>query len=334
MHIILVILKIIGIILAAILGLLLLAVLIVLLVPVRYRLNGAKEPDGGRIWAKGKVSWLASIFSVTFGYEKDFAFQIRLFGIPLRRREKKDDMAAEPTLTAAAADSSKKNGENSAPSTGGRTVTEALETERLTAKLPDIEEPAAEEPQTGNPEPEKPEEKEKILDRVLNIFMALWEKLKGIPHIIRSLRDKLRALSEKTAQLKETAGVWIAFLNTNEVRGALRQVWNQTKGMIRHILPQKIRIRGRFGFDDPALTGQITGLMSMIPAFYAKDISVVPDFTRSCLEGEFFIKGRIRAGSLLVLGLKILLDSNVRKAYKNFKKTQEKEASGKRSIRK
>ena len=61
LHILLLILKIIGIVLLVILGLLLAAVLLVLLVPLRYRLEGSwhGEPAG-----KVRVTWLLHAVSV------------------------------------------------------------------------------------------------------------------------------------------------------------------------------------------------------------------------------------------------------------------------------
>ena len=78
-------------------------------------------------------------------------------------------------------------------------------------------------------------------------------------------------------------------------------------------------MKGRFGFDDPALTGQVTGILSMLPVVYREGISLTPDFTEACLEGEFSVQGRVRAASLLALALKIWFDENFRKAYQKWK---------------
>ena len=58
MHIVLLILKILGILLLVLLGLLLLVLLAVLFVPVRYQLQGMWKEDK---WASVKVSWLLSV---------------------------------------------------------------------------------------------------------------------------------------------------------------------------------------------------------------------------------------------------------------------------------
>lgn len=68
MHIVLLILKILGILLLVLLGLLLLVLLAVLFVPVRYQLQGMWKEDK---WASVKVSWLLSVISFKGAYEME-----------------------------------------------------------------------------------------------------------------------------------------------------------------------------------------------------------------------------------------------------------------------
>ena len=68
MHIVLLILKILGILLLVLLGLLLLVLLAVLFVPVRYQLQGMWKEDK---WTSVKVSWLLSVISFKGAYEME-----------------------------------------------------------------------------------------------------------------------------------------------------------------------------------------------------------------------------------------------------------------------
>ena len=68
LHIVLLILKILGILLLVLLGLLLLVLLAVLFVPVRYQLQGMWKEDK---WASVKVSWLLSVISFKGAYEME-----------------------------------------------------------------------------------------------------------------------------------------------------------------------------------------------------------------------------------------------------------------------
>lgn len=87
MHVILTILKILGILLLVILGLLLAIVLSVLFVPVRYQLEGEKQSPG---WseANGKirVSWLLHLIHLRIQYrKKELDWECYLFGVPLKK---------------------------------------------------------------------------------------------------------------------------------------------------------------------------------------------------------------------------------------------------------
>ncbi len=81
-HVIVLILKIIGITLLAILGLLILLLLMGLLVPVRYEIDARKQED---IRLRAKVSWLLHMFSVPVVYEKgELHVRIKILGIPIK----------------------------------------------------------------------------------------------------------------------------------------------------------------------------------------------------------------------------------------------------------
>ena len=87
MHVILTILKILGIILLVLLGLLLVIVLSVLFVPVRYCLEGEKSSPG---WSeangKVRVSWLLHLIHLRIQYrEKELDWECYLFGVPLKK---------------------------------------------------------------------------------------------------------------------------------------------------------------------------------------------------------------------------------------------------------
>lgn len=69
LHILLLILKIIGIIIAVILGILVLAVCVVLFVPVRYQMTASCDGTLAGIHAKAKVTWLMHLFRLYISYE-------------------------------------------------------------------------------------------------------------------------------------------------------------------------------------------------------------------------------------------------------------------------
>lgn len=101
-HIILLILKIIGILLLAVLGLLLLVLLITLLVPIRYQV--ALE-HGEAFFMKGRANWLLHLIHVNFSHmEGVLQIKVRLFGFvvydnlkpkPLKEKKPKSKTSAK-----------------------------------------------------------------------------------------------------------------------------------------------------------------------------------------------------------------------------------------------
>lgn len=88
LHIVLLILKIIGIILLVILGLLLAVLLLVLLVPIRYRLDGSYRE---RLKGTVRVTWLLHILSIRVSYDEDLTFSFRVLGWNLLRKSSPPD---------------------------------------------------------------------------------------------------------------------------------------------------------------------------------------------------------------------------------------------------
>ncbi len=92
LHILLLILKIIGIVLLCILGLLLLGIACALFVPVRYRIEavrkeGAEEPP---VTVTVKVTWLLHFINVLVRFNGSLSARIRLLFITVFRLPKKE----------------------------------------------------------------------------------------------------------------------------------------------------------------------------------------------------------------------------------------------------
>ena len=74
LHILLLVLKIIGIIIAAILGILVLLLCIVLFVPFRYEIKGRSEGDAPSLKGKIKVTWLLHLFRADVYYKDPVSY--------------------------------------------------------------------------------------------------------------------------------------------------------------------------------------------------------------------------------------------------------------------
>lgn len=337
--ILLMILKIIGIVILALLGLVLAILLLVLFVPVRYGLSGSYH---GRVQGNIKVTWLLHALSLRVTYEDGLDMAVKVLGKrvfhktegagealedvkdELREDARKAGEIAEDGLSVDFVETAEDGWETEpqGPENGG--TAPGQEDNRLNAK----EEGSREEYQgedsgagTDIHEEEKDpgdyEQKKRRRDR---------KRKKGR----RGKAEKREAgsagpgLRETMARLKESAtNSWsrlkgykekaVLFWNDERNQKTIKIIIGQIKGIIRHILPRKIRGRAVFGFDDPAATGKALQAFSVAYAWYGDSLEIIPVFDRSVLEMEVSLRGRVQAGVIAARCLRVLLNKNFRR---------------------
>lgn len=329
LHILLTILKILGILLLVLVGILLVIILSVLFVPVCYDAQGKKTAD--ELYGKAAVSWLFRLVYARFVYEDGkTALEIFLFGIPLlaakrrldawkveRRKRKAEKPDKKPVVKAVEPDR--------------KSVVKAVETDKkptVKAIAPD-KEPAAEvvEPD-GKPTVQTGEqEKKTVFKQIVGKVAGIWKKIKGffavlwrlpgkIADRIRKIRLTFRGICDKIKQ-------WYTFFQMDDTREAIRFLKEKGKGLLRHILPRKVRGKVMFGFDDPSLTGQVLALAGAVYPLYKDRLQITPVFDRQVLEGEVKLSGRVFGGYLLWQAWQIYRNREVKVTYRRF---QHKEA--------
>ena len=317
LHILLLLLKIIGIILLAVLALLLLFLLAVLFVPVRYKGDGSYH---GGIKGTAAVTWLFRAVSFRLAYDRDMAVSFKLFGFPLisEKGEKEDDDFA--------VQAAELGGGREAPSEGKRAEPPKDQTQEPVPQNPkeETQEPPAAEieapkpsaekgkKEDGAPEPEKPKESRlvRFLNRLKEKTLALWKRLCGT---VRGLLKKKEELLKKYRKARE-------FLEKEENQKTFKLVIRQGKRIFFHLFPKKLEGHIRFGLEDPYRMGQILCIISPFYGFYGKNLEIEPVFDETALEGEVSFKGRIRLGTLLFLGLRLLADKNFRVLLRRWRR--------------
>lgn len=336
LHIILFILKIIGILFLVLLGLLLTVVLLVLFVPIRYRLDGSYY---GRLKGRAKVTWLLHILSVTASFEEEFTVVVRLFGYHLFKpvkesvEETEDLMVHAMEVTDRKAEAAVKDSLKEVGESGKKDLAEVTKPTMETTKTvrgsqvgQDSEAgqngQVKQNSQAGqNGQTKKSsrtdqdshtdqagQAQEKAPARLWKKFSAFLSKLK---HCFRKLCDKLKNIKAK----KEEIQAWIS---DEKNQKTIRLCLKQAKKLIRHILPRKGKGTVAFGFDDPYLTGQVLTIVSLIYPFCHKVLSVQPVFGSRIFTAEGHFKGRIRIGVLVSIAGRLLFDKNFRVLLKRW----------------
>jgi hypothetical protein len=103
-------------------------------------------------------------------------------------------------------------------------------------------------------------------------------------------------------------------------------VWPKLSVFLIRIHPRKLRGSIQFGFDDPAMTGQVLGVVAAIPFIYQTDLSICPDFEtdKNYISGNVYMKGRMHVIHLVQLVVGILLDKRVRSVIHTIRKQKSK----------
>lgn len=304
LHIILFILKILGLLVLIVLGLVLAAALLILLVPVRYQAEGSYD---GKVRGKARITWLLHILSVSAQYEEDLIVRVRIFGFRIGKPKKMDSelKEAEDIMVQAM---------------------EIMEPEPIREALDvkdEIHDRVKEEPKNlpppkeelRSPTPPKEEPKKKKGFRVMGVFEKLKKKVlrafTKLKFFFLRICDTLRTIKDK----KDEIYAWISN-KENQKTGKL--LFRQVKRLVRHILPRRGKGNITFGFDDPYLTGQVLTYASVIYPLCHKHLNLYPVFDQTVFTVEGTFRGRIRMGTVLLIGSRMLLDRNFRRLLKGW----------------
>lgn len=321
-HILFMILKALGILLLVLLFLVLLIVCTVLFLPFCYRAQVLKEEEGfACVKASGRVSWLFGAVALTASYEEQKPeAQILLFGASLetwKRRLKKI-----------------RRGEASVSRTEENETENALEAEKTAEqKAPDQKEKqqkvtAQKEQPEQEQEPDAPKKSilerffgrieylpEKLLNLVSRLLQTAFRLLELPFRLLEKLEQKIQAgrrLKRKWESVKK-------FFRSKMFREALLHAKKEVLYFLKKAAPKKVTGTVRFGFDDPALTGETLGILGMIYGKLPKDLSIQPDFEQEILRGDVRMKGSFQAVTAAGIALRLFRDQNLRKTIRHFK---------------
>ena len=314
LHILILILKIIGIIIAVILGILLLLIAIFLFAPVHYEVQGRCDGDLGSLKGKVQITWLLRLIRADILYKNGkMKWRLRLAWIKRGNtgntgtgKKQKEAQTLQEQVEKAGI-SEMKEAEK----------TEIFGTEEeeapQTVCQKNAHAPESEKQKTENGIPEK----EKSVDSEKNgsFYQRILSWIQKIKCTFRKLCDKIKALSGKKEKLEE-------FLRDEVHKGAYHKCKKEFFRLMKHLKPKKADVRIVYGFDDPYYTGQALAVFSVLYPFVGGCISVTPDFEHQVLKGSAYLKGKIYLWHFVQSGWKLIWNRNVRQTYhdiRNFK---------------
>ena len=335
LHIILTILKILGIILLVLLGLILLIFVFAMLAPFRYSIRVTKTEKSLKTTAiRIGVRWLQGLVAVRVVFrEMKLEFTLRIFGRRIKKimlpGEEDEEAPSEGSKSSGqkkAVKKSKSGGRKSGSEDTNKTKTvipkDPKPDEDIADELEDLSEDIAEELEdlSEDVSDEIEDLGEEIFDSdnpgeanyaedVDSILEKLEFTLEGMGEVPEKLIDKIEGIREKIRPFLESS--------TEIVRA---KIVAYVKYLVRHYSIRKASGYLNFGTGKPDLTGQLAGLIYVILPPNSKKFRMKPDFYERHLECDVMVSGKIRAIHLMRAAVGLLLDKDFRNIVKTLLK--------------
>jgi len=268
---------------------------IVLFVPIRYNGNGLI--DKSRKEATVKVTWLLHALSVRLDYkhpDKPIVL-IKLLGIDINKFKKKPKPPKPPK--------EKKDKK------------EKLHPSINLALLNYYDEPTPPKPVKPK-EPPLNEEHKKIVEDYMEEKAKPKENLR---EKLNKIVNKITSVYNKVNDILANIQYYLELLQEEGTKALLGTTLDALIRILKKIRPRKLIINAEIGFDTPDTTGKLYGLFWAFKPALGEDVNITPNFEEKVLEGNFYFKGRITIFTILINGLRIVLNKNFKPFLKKIK---------------
>lgn len=302
-HVILLILKVLGITLLILLGIVLLLVLLLLLAPFHYTIDAEYYGD---VKAVGRIQWLCFVLDLkgVYGNNK-FLYYLKSFGFMISTNDEEDKHYRAVSDEEAESD---KSSDKAKPS----------KAEKVPVKVVEDEFETYEQEQKPKSEPQKKsifmriyEGIESGLEWVVTIPMRVHDKISElmarILDFFANLAENMnKVIKKRDMILQKITGVR-SLLEKPYTKKVLKDGKVLLKKMWKHVRPRKLQGSIHFGLEDPATTGQVLGVVGMLYPVYRNHFVIAPDFEQQIFEGKIYAKGRVQIGRMTFLLLRFML---------------------------
>lgn len=323
LHIILLILKIIGIVLLCIIGVIILVLIGVLFVPVRYRIEvmrkeGEEEPP---VDVRVKVTWLLHLLNVLIRYPCETLVRVRLmiftiWKMPFQKgqegqSDQEDDVAEEGDSQAGTdREPQEKNSEKQSASTAEKIMSVEKE------KIPTVT------VQATRTEDESDETKEAptFMDKLRALPVILRKVIEKIKSLFENIQYTIRRFCDKMKSISDNIQYYKALVESEAFHNSFGLCKEELTAILKSLKPQKLEAKLIVGMDDPAATGEILAVCGMLYPILGGHVDVTGDFERKRIEGSVFIQGKIRAWTFLRAAVRIYFNKDIKRLLRLWKK--------------
>lgn len=330
LHILLLILKWIGIVLAVFLLLVLLLINLGLFVPIRYRADASCQNDIETLEAEFELSWMWKLFFLTACWKKgkaDMKIRIGWKYLFSEEKEGKSEEKIEVPEEKEENDLQKEKEEQKFL----KEQKESLPPEKTNRSLPEnnVQEQAEKrechQEKTESGIDKEEEEKESFTaDRRKaggRKKKPLWDRMKEkISEWIESCKSFWRKILAMRRNFRGKKEQIESFLTDASHRRAFCSLKREVRRFLGHVSPKDVKIVGKIGLEDPYMTGQALAVLGMLFPFLGENTVIVPDFENKVLEGSVHIEGKIHNFRMLAILWRLIKDRDVRKIIIDVKK--------------
>lgn len=297
MTVLLSILKILGIILLCILGLLVLLIMLLLFAPVSYRIRGETRQGQTTLKVHGAWCLMALRFSFLMEQGKQLAV-LKIFGIKAWKYPSDEKSKQKVEKKKVKKKQKKKSGEKS-----------HKEPEKDLEQNP----PAVMQEEQTEKQYEQKHHKKTYKKKFVSVFGKISKTIRSIVEKIKAIPQKLKNIGSKIKKVNQ----WI---QDEQNRSAVRFVLGNVIGLLKKYGPKHMKADVAYGMEDPAATGQVLAVLSVLPFLYYDKVSIMPDFEaeRFYIEGNWDIRGRIQVIHLLKAAIQIWRNPDVKHFIKQF----------------
>ena len=145
-----------------------------------------------------------------------------------------------------------------------------------------------------------------VFGKISKTIRSIVEKIKAIPQKFKNIGSKIKKVNQ-----------WI---QDEQNRSAVRFVLGAVIGLLKKYGPKHMKADVAYGMEDPAATGQVLAVLSVLPFLYYDKVSIMPDFEaeRFYIEGSWDIRGRIQVIHLLKAAIQIWRNPDVKHFIKQL----------------
>ena len=132
---------------------------------------------------------------------------------------------------------------------------------------------------------------------------------------INIFKTRLKSIKKRLGQFDKKKKKIFKSIKDEKNRLAIKILFKLLIKLLKHILPQRVKGRVEFGFEDPATTANIVGYISLLHPKYYKRVEIIPVFNNEIIDVNLDIRGRIQLIYILYILIIGFFDKNIRRLY-------------------